>query len=65
MSHFMYVLLFLVASSAMASLLQAENREEFPKLFVKRITMPLAAFAGVSWDVSFGQTLVSPVFGSS
>ena len=49
MSHFMYVLLFLVASSAMASLLQAENREEFPKLFVKRITTPLAAFAGVSW----------------
>lgn len=49
MSHFMYVLLFLVASSAMASLLQAESRQDLPKLFLKRFTTPLAAFAGVSW----------------
>lgn len=49
MSHFHYVLLFLLASSAMASLLQAESKEELPKLFVKRITTPLAAFAGFSW----------------
>ncbi len=49
MSHFHYVLLFLLASSAMASILQAESKAEIPRLFVKRFTTPLAAFAGFSW----------------
>jgi hypothetical protein len=49
MSHFHYVLLFLLASSAMAALLQSNSKEEFLRMFGQRFLTPLAAFAGVSW----------------
>lgn len=53
MSHFHYVLLFLLASSTMAALLHARSREEFPRMFLQRFLTPLAAFAGVSWVMFF------------
>ncbi len=53
MSHFHYVLLFLLASSLMATVLQAPSKQEFPKLFLKRYTTPLLAYAGVSWLMFF------------
>ncbi len=49
MSHFHYVLIFLLASSFMAALLHAEDRSEFVSHFVRRFLTPLVAFAGVSW----------------
>jgi|GEM_PF-3474715 len=49
MSHFHYVLIFLLASSFMAALLHAEDRSEFVSHFVRRFLTPLGAFAGVSW----------------
>jgi hypothetical protein len=49
MSHFMYVLLFLLASSAVATILQAESREQAIPQFVRRFLTPLGVFAGVSW----------------
>lgn len=51
MSHFHYVLLFLLASSLMATLLQAPARKDFLKLFLKRYATPLLAFTGVSWGM--------------
>jgi hypothetical protein len=51
MSHFHYVLLFLLASSLMATLLQTPTREDFLKLFLKRYSTPLLAYAGVSWGM--------------
>ncbi len=53
MSHFHYVLLFLLASSAMAALLHANSKGEFLRMFGQRFLTPLAAFAGVSWLMFF------------
>ena len=49
MSHFLYVVLFLLASSAVATILQAQSREHAIPLFVRRFLTPLGVFAGVSW----------------
>lgn len=49
MSHFHYVLIFLLASSFMAALLHAEDRSEWFSHFVRRFLTPLGTFVGVSW----------------
>lgn len=53
MSHFFYVVLFLLASSAVATVLQADSKEQFPLMFMRRFLTPLAVFAGVSWVMFF------------
>ena len=49
MSHFTYALLFLLASSSIASLLQANSKEEFLRYFANRFGMPVLALVGFSW----------------
>lgn len=53
MSHFVYVLIFLLLSSAVAALLQAKSREEFVRYFGHRFVTPVLAMVGFSWLMFF------------
>ncbi len=53
MSHFVYVLLFLLLSASMASVLQAQSREEFLRYFGRRFVTPVLAMVVFSWVMFF------------
>lgn len=53
MSQFVYALLFLLASSCVASLLQAKSKEEFLRYFAHRFVTPVVALVGFSWLMFF------------
>ena len=49
MSHFVYAVIFLLASSSVAALLQAKSKDEFLRYFAKRFATPVLALVGFSW----------------
>lgn len=53
MSHFVYVLIFLLLSSAVAAVLQAKSKEEFLRYFGQRFITPVLAMVGFSWLMFF------------
>jgi hypothetical protein len=53
MSHFVYVLIFLLLSSAVAAVLQAKSKEELLRYFGQRFITPVLAMAGFSWLMFF------------
>lgn len=53
MSHFVYILIFLLLSASVASLLQAKSKDEFLRYFGHRFVTPVLAMVVVSWLMFF------------